>query len=91
MVNAGLTVLLMENVKLNLDFNFITKHILKMSINSFDELTGFRDGEDDKYIVEYILADWGGFCHFVGFEIDQEYYDKQEKRFNDFKSQLRLF
>lgn len=25
------------------------------------------------------------------FEIDQEYYDKQEKRFNDFKSQLRLF
>lgn len=29
--------------------------------------------------------------NFVGFEIDQEYYDKQEKRFNDFKSQLRLF
>jgi len=28
---------------------------------------------------------------FVGFEIDQEYYEKQEKRFNDFKSQLRLF
>ena len=29
--------------------------------------------------------------NFVGFEIDQEYYEKQEKRFNDFKSQLRLF
>jgi site-specific DNA-methyltransferase (adenine-specific) len=29
--------------------------------------------------------------HFTGFEIDQEYYEKQEKRFNDFKSQLRLF
>jgi site-specific DNA-methyltransferase (adenine-specific) len=28
---------------------------------------------------------------FIGFEIDKEYYDKQEKRFNDFKSQLRLF
>ena len=28
---------------------------------------------------------------FVGFEVDAEYYDKQEKRFNDFKSQLRMF
>jgi site-specific DNA-methyltransferase (adenine-specific) len=28
---------------------------------------------------------------FIGFEIDQEYYEKQEKRFNDFKAQLRLF
>ena len=37
-----------------------------------------------------IAAYKGGF-NFVGFEIDQEYYDKQEKRFNDFKSQLRLF
>jgi site-specific DNA-methyltransferase (adenine-specific) len=37
-----------------------------------------------------IAASLGGF-NFVGFEIDKEYYDKQEKRFNDFKSQLRLF
>ncbi len=37
-----------------------------------------------------IAAYKGGF-NFIGFEIDQEYYDKQEKRFNDFKSQLRLF
>ena len=37
-----------------------------------------------------IAAYKGGF-NFVGFEIDEEYYDKQEKRFNDFKSQLRLF
>ena len=28
---------------------------------------------------------------FIGFEIDPEYYEKQEKRFNDFISQLRLF
>jgi len=28
---------------------------------------------------------------FVGFELDKIYYEKQEKRFNDFKSQLRLF
>jgi site-specific DNA-methyltransferase (adenine-specific) len=37
-----------------------------------------------------IAAYKGGF-NFVGFEIDAEYYKKQEKRFNDFKSQLRLF
>jgi len=37
-----------------------------------------------------IAAYKGGF-NFVGFEIDQEYYEAQEKRFNDFKSQLRLF
>jgi site-specific DNA-methyltransferase (adenine-specific) len=37
-----------------------------------------------------IAANLGGF-NYVGFEISQEYYEKQEKRFNDFKSQLRLF
>jgi site-specific DNA-methyltransferase (adenine-specific) len=37
-----------------------------------------------------IAAYKGGF-NFVGFEIEQEYYEKQEKRFNDFKSQLRMF
>jgi len=37
-----------------------------------------------------IAAYKGGF-NFVGFEIDAEYYDKQNKRFNDFKSQLRMF
>jgi len=37
-----------------------------------------------------ISAYKGGF-NFVGFEIDAEYYEKQEKRFNEFKSQLRLF
>ena len=37
-----------------------------------------------------IAAYKGGF-NFVGFEIDAEYYEKQEKRFNDFKAELRLF
>jgi len=37
-----------------------------------------------------IAAYKGGF-DFVGYEIDKEYFDKQEKRFNDFKMQLRLF
>ena len=37
-----------------------------------------------------IAAYKGGF-NFVGFEIDKEYYEKQEKRFMDFVSQTRLF
>lgn len=37
-----------------------------------------------------IAAYKGGF-NFVGFEIDQEYYEKQEKRFKNFTAQLRLF
>ena len=37
-----------------------------------------------------IAAEIGGF-NYVGFEISQEYYEKQEKRFKDFISQLRLF
>jgi site-specific DNA-methyltransferase (adenine-specific) len=37
-----------------------------------------------------IAAYKGGF-DFVGFEIDQEYFNAQEKRFNDFKLQLKLF
>jgi len=30
-------------------------------------------------------------CDFTGFEIDKEYWDKQEKRFTNFKKQLRLW
>jgi len=37
-----------------------------------------------------IAAYKGGF-NFVGFEIDKEYYEKQEKRFKNFTAQLWLF
>ena len=37
-----------------------------------------------------IAAYKNGF-NFVGFEIDSDYFNAQEKRFNEFKSQLRLF
>ena len=37
-----------------------------------------------------IAAYKNGF-DFTGFEIDKEYFDKQEKRFQDFKSQTRMF
>ena len=37
-----------------------------------------------------ISAYKGGF-NFVGFEIDQEYFDKGNKRFEDYRAQLKLF
>jgi site-specific DNA-methyltransferase (adenine-specific) len=37
------------------------------------------------------IASYKGGFNFVGFEIDEEYFDKQNRRFHDFKSQLRLF
>jgi len=37
-----------------------------------------------------IAADLAGLS-YVGFEIDKTYFDAQEKRFNIFKSQLRMF
>jgi len=36
------------------------------------------------------IAAYKAGLDFTGFEIDEEYYQKQEKRFNDFKSQLTL-
>jgi len=37
-----------------------------------------------------IAANKGGF-NFIGFEMDKEYYEKQEKRFKNFTAQQRLF
>ena len=37
-----------------------------------------------------IACEKGGF-NFIGFEIDKDYYEAQEKRFKDFVSQLRMF
>ena len=38
-----------------------------------------------------ISADKAGNIDFTGYELDPDYYAGQEKRFNDFKLQLRLF
>ena len=60
--------------------------ILKNFAKEGDKILDTHLGSGSSRIAAYK----GGF-NFVGFEIDQEYYEKQEKRFNDFKSQLRLF
>lgn len=37
------------------------------------------------------IACWDGGFDFTGFELDKEYYDAQEKRFNNHKAQLSIF
>ena len=36
------------------------------------------------------IACWKGGFDFVGFELDKDYYEAQEKRFKEFRSQLRM-
>ena len=63
-------------------YDFVLKHFAEEG----DLILDTHLGSGSSRIAAYK----GGF-NFVGFEIDKEYYEKQEKRFNDFKSQLRLF
>lgn len=37
------------------------------------------------------IASYNAKLHFVAFEKDKEYFDNQEKRFNEYKSQLTIF
>jgi len=66
------------------------KHLYKWILNNYAN-------ENDLILDTHLgsgsnrLACWEMRFDFVGFEIDKEYYDKQEKRFNYFKSQMRLF
>ena len=64
------------------DYDFVLKHFAEPK----DLILDTHLGSGNSRIAAYK----GGF-NFVGFEIDAEYYEKQEKRFNDFKSQLRMF
>jgi site-specific DNA-methyltransferase (adenine-specific) len=51
-----------------------------------DKILDTHLGSGSSRIAAYDL----GF-DFTGFELDKDYYDAQEKRFNDFKLQLKLF
>ena len=72
-------------------------HPTQKPIPLYDWLLKNYAKEGDKILDTHLgsgssrIAAYKGGFNFVGFEIDQEYYEKQEKRFKDFKSQLRLF
>jgi len=60
--------------------------ILKNYANEGDLILDTHLGSGSSRIAAYK----GGF-NFVGFEIDQEYFDKANKRFEDYRAQLKLF
>jgi site-specific DNA-methyltransferase (adenine-specific) len=60
--------------------------ILQRYAKSGDKILDPHLGSGSSRIAAYK----GGF-DFVGFENDKEYFEKQEKRFNDFKAQLVIF
>jgi len=63
-------------------YDWLLKNYAKSGMNILDTHLGSGSSR--------IAAYKGGF-NFVGFEIDCDYFNAQEKRFNEFKSQLRLF
>jgi site-specific DNA-methyltransferase (adenine-specific) len=77
--------------------NYITIHPTQKPIKLYEWIISKYAKEGDLILDTHLgsgssrIAAYKGGFNFVGFEIDQEYYEKQEKRFNDFKSQLRLF
>jgi len=84
--------------KLKVDYTFKGKiHPCQKHINIYDWILQNYANEGDLILDTHLgsgssrIAAYKGGFNFVGFEIDAEYYEKQEKRFNDFKSQLRLF
>ena len=84
--------------KLKVDYTFKGKiHPCQKHINIYDWILQNYAKPNDLILDTHLgsgssrIAAYKGGFNFVGFEIDCDYYDKQEKRFNDFKSQLRLF
>lgn len=54
---------------------------VEVQINHYD-IRVLIDGLPQVYILR---------SEFVGFEIDKDYYDAQEKRFKNYKCQMKLF
>ena len=94
----SLRVFEMARAKAKASIGYEKIHPTQKPVELYDFCLNFAKLEQGNLILDThlgsgssrIAAYKGGF-NFVGFEIDQEYYEKQEKRFNDFKSQLRLF
>lgn len=72
-------------------------HPTQKPIKLYDWLLINYAKEGDKFLDTHLgsgssrIAAYKHKLNFVGFEIDKDYFDAQERRFNIFKSQLTLF
>lgn len=60
----------------------VTRRLVKIG----DKILDTHLGSGSSRIAAYEAG-----LDFIGFEIDREYYEKQEQRFRDYTSQLSLF
>ena len=88
----------MARAKAKASIGYEKIHPTQKPVELYDFCLNFAKLEQGNLILDTHLgsgssriASYKGGFNFVGFEIDAEYYEKQEKRFNAFKSQLRLF
>jgi len=74
-----------------------TTHPTQKPIKLYDWLIHNYANTGDKILDTHLgsgssrIAAYKGGFNFTGFEIDKEYFEAQEKRFNNFKAQLTLF
>jgi len=72
-------------------------HPTQKNIKLYDWIFKFYAKEGDKILDTHLgsgssrISANKNKLNFVGFEIDKEYFDKSQKRYNDFISQTRLF
>ena len=94
----SLRVFEMARAKAKASIGYEKIHPTQKPVELYDFCLNFAKLEQGNLILDThlgsgssrIAAYKGGF-NFVGFEIDCDYFNSQEKRFNEFKSQLRLF
>ena len=72
-------------------------HICQKPIKLYSWILHHYAKDGDKILDTHLgsgssrIAAYKGGFNFTGFEIDKEYFEAQEKRFNNFKAQLTLF
>ncbi len=91
----ALRVVTMNRVQIQLEG--ITFHPTTKPIKLYEWLLINYAKEGDKILDSHVGSQSSRIaCHklgfdFTGFEIDKEYFDKGNKRFEDYKQQLKLF
>ena len=81
----------------SVDYNYKSIHPTQKPVKLYEWILINYAKPNDKILDTHVgsgssrIAAYKFDFDFTGFEIDKEYYEAQEKRFNDFKSQLRMF